>query len=215
VEGQKVWLHGRPVDGSEITVPPNRPIDLSMPVWIARERKAVASDGSAFAVTIAPALESRTPARVAVLVDHSGSMNEAVSLHPGRGTKHQAVKRALAAAAKSLLAGDRLAVWEFDDAATPVGIVNGPRDGKTVDVSAIERLSDPHGGTEIDGALEQIIAEEPESDIHAWSRNSLSSVTTAIGKHKLLSRVSRMLSRVMRMARLKRSSIGKAMWKWT
>lgn len=38
VEGQKVWLHGRPVDGSEITVPLNRPIDLSVPVRFNMDR---------------------------------------------------------------------------------------------------------------------------------------------------------------------------------
>jgi hypothetical protein len=126
---------------------------------------AVAADGSAFAVAIATAEDVRAPLRVAVLVDRSGSMGDVASLLPGRITTHGAVRRGLAAAAASLVAGDRLAVWEFNEAVAPVGMVVGPRDGTAPDLSAIERLGDPGGGTEIGGALESVIAGEPESDI--------------------------------------------------
>ncbi len=183
--GQKISLHGRPVDGSEITVPLNRPIDIAVPIWVPRERRATASDRSAFAVTIAPAPASQAAIDLAVLVDHSGSMDAMVSLVPGKVTKHQAVKRALAVAAKTLSAADRLALWEFDNDVGMVGVLTGPRSGRPVDLSAIDRLSDPAGGTEIGRALQHVIGEEPGSDILVITDGKSHALdVTALSRHR-------------------------------
>ena len=109
---------------------------------------AVAADGRRVTLEIAPAPAGEVALNAVVLVDRSGSMGS----YGGPVTKHEAVVAGLRAAAMSLRAEDRVAVWEFDDTANAVR----PRRGSGF-LGAVEALGAPRGGTDIDGAIAAVL----------------------------------------------------------
>ena len=173
-EGEKAWLHEKPIGSADTVIPLNRPIDIAVPLW-----KPLARRSGEYELTITPLAPFAAAMDLCILVDHSGSMNEIASLLPGRLSSHQVVCRALSNTAQRLQDADRISLWEFDSTPQPVGIVT------RADKSAIARLSPPQGGTCIGVAVEAAIANEPESDILLITDgNSYDLDVTALARHK-------------------------------
>ena len=130
----------------------DRPIVIEIPGHNLRPLHGRAADGRKviFAVAHAPAGEAALDAEL--LVDRSGSMNEAAGA--AGATKSQVVKAALQQVAAGLRADDRIGLWQFDN--VPVRIQPRRNGGFAAAVAA---LSPPGGGTELGRALEAAAAE--------------------------------------------------------
>jgi hypothetical protein len=141
------------------TVPDNRPIELEVSPWTARPCIGRAADGRRVELDIRPAPSLTAPLHLAVLVDHSGSMNERCRNGSGE-TKHAAAARALGRVLAGLESSDRIELWEFDDQATKLGSARG-----AAAAALARRLSEPRGGTQIGRALTRVIDESDVADI--------------------------------------------------
>jgi hypothetical protein len=86
-----VTLHGGELYDGRATVPLNAPIDLTVSAWTPRTLNGYAADGRAVALRVEPAPQVDRALDVAILVDHSRSMEEVCSVEGHRETKHQAV----------------------------------------------------------------------------------------------------------------------------
>ena len=130
----------------------DRPIVIEIQGHRLRPLHGQAADGRMviFAVAHAPVGEAALDAEL--LVDRSGSMNEAAGA--GGATKFQVVQAALQQIAAGLRADDRIGLWQFDN--TPVR-VQPRRNGGFA--AAVMALSPPGGGTELGRALEAAAAE--------------------------------------------------------
>ena len=168
----------RLVDGTlqngQAKVQLNRPIDLVVARWTPRLLQGVTAKGRQVSMRIQPAPMTGGKLDMAVLVDHSGSMNQAAGASGRSQTKHAEVKAALRSLSRKLELGDSIELWEFDDKPARIGSTMdkmGLKDmilprppGKRLE-SLVDRLSDPAGGTEIGKAIANIIEQSRVCDI--------------------------------------------------
>ena len=170
----RVELMGARLSGGKATVALNAPIDLAITDWQPRTLRGRAADRRDVLLRVEPNREVNGTLNVAVLIDHSGSMNEPCVGSPGASTKHQAVKRGLKHAAAGFGPSDMVDLWEFNDKAAQVdlgsrerspGFRHGRRGARAKATELIERLSEPAGGTEIGSALRTVIAKSDAKDL--------------------------------------------------
>jgi hypothetical protein len=160
--GSVSLAHGR-LENDRAEVPLNAPIDLVVADWMPRELTGRAAGGRAVTLRIDPQEAGEAALDLAILIDHSGSMNEACS-RGGSFTKHQAVRSGLETIASKLRDDDAVALWEFDDALNPVGATREAPRGRWFGTGRrgrpgdrlrdlVQQLAAPSGGTEIGAAL--------------------------------------------------------------
>jgi hypothetical protein len=163
-----VAVRSASIDEGHARVPLNAPIDLIVTHATGQELRGVAADGREVILRISPHQGGDMALNVAVVVDHSGSMEEECSDRAGSITKHQAVIAGLRSAAQGLGEEDVIDLWEFDHVLAHVGSthdrVSGRRGSKRL-LSLIARLTLPGGGTEIGAALSGTIAGSDARDI--------------------------------------------------
>jgi hypothetical protein len=161
-------VRGVHVDEGRARVPLNAPIDLAVARAEARELCGVAADGREVILRISPHQAGDKALNVAIVVDHSGSMEGACSGRSGSATKHQAVIAGLRSVAERLGDDDVIDLWEFDHALVHVGSSHDPASrqhgGKRL-LSLIARLTYPAGGTEIGAAVHGVISRTNARDI--------------------------------------------------
>jgi hypothetical protein len=163
-----VAVRGASLDEGRTHVPLNAPIDLIVTHATGQELRGVAADGREVILSVSPHRAGDMALNVAVVVDHSGSMEGECSDRAGSITKHQAVVAGLRSAAQGLGEEDVIDLWEFDHVLAHVGSthdrVSRQRGPKRL-VSLIARLTPPAGGTEIGAALSGTIAGSEARDI--------------------------------------------------
>ena len=154
-------LIGGSLQDRQAEVALNAPIDIEVVGWSQRELNGAAADGSAVALTIAPSAAGEAALDVAMIVDHSGSMEERCSpLQGGRIAKHEAVRGAIKAVARQLGRSDAVDLWEFNSEFRHVGST-----GEATLYELANHLHGPSGGTEIGGALHGVLAGSPARDL--------------------------------------------------
>lgn len=163
----KALLRGMGAIEGQVAVPLNAPIDIEITGWTPKDLCGQAAGGRYAVLRIEPSSETQAPLSTAVLVDHSGSMNETCATIDERQlSKHQAVIAGLDAAAGALRESDAISLWQFGNQASFVGEVRGG--GKPVQErfrSLLRQLHAPQGGTQIGAALGAVIAASSARDI--------------------------------------------------
>ncbi|MCL2713539.1 MAG: hypothetical protein FWD68_02815 [Alphaproteobacteria bacterium] len=167
-----VVLRGGTLQEGRARIPLNAPVDLEVTGWAPRELNGRAADGRAVALRIEPSPAGEASLNAAILVDHSGSMGEACASASRAGNKHKVVVSALRKIAATLTLSDLIDLWEFDDVANFVGSTRpGDRRGllqgtQRSDLARLARtLCGPRGGTNIGGALENVLAASEARDL--------------------------------------------------
>ncbi len=144
-----------PDGGLVAEVPANAPVDIEVTGWSGKELVGRAANGREVFLTIERDADGDEPLDLAMLIDHSGSMQSPCEGRSRRSmSKHQAVRNALRDLGGLLRNGDRIALWEFDHSCRSVGTGDpvGPSEFRRL----VPRLSGPAGGTEIGQALDTI-----------------------------------------------------------
>ena len=146
--------------------PANAPIDIEAQGWKPGVLTGKAWDGRDVSLHMDEPEPDEAPVRLAVLVDHSGSMG---SLCEGNYdaeqyvSKHAAVCDGLRTLAAQLRNTDRLSLWEFDNTCDPVG--GGFATSPEKFASSLAYLTPPRGGTDIGDALEHVFLETDPCDV--------------------------------------------------
>lgn len=141
-------------------VPTNAPIDIEIEGWNRSPLVGLTPRNQAVTVEIEP-LDDGAALDAAIVVDASGSMaGPAAALQPRRGTKHEAVSRALRDLGSMLRPGDRISVWDFQE---DCRLVSPARDWlpERLPASGVHeafaklasKVRDPGGGSDIRRAL--------------------------------------------------------------
>lgn len=145
------------------SIPANAPVDIEFEGWRAGIVTGKAHDGRMVSLDFQPSRAEGEDLSVALLVDHSGSMYARCSGVYEDLSSHEVAKRGLKALAKRLRPSDRLSLWEFDHTCNAVGtgLPLAPKEF----AGQVDRLSDPSGGTEIGGALDEVIRSTERCDI--------------------------------------------------
>jgi hypothetical protein len=167
-----VTLRDAELIDSRAMVALNQPIDLAVSGWSPRDLYGRAADGRAVTLRIEPAASADGAIDAAILVDHSGSMNERCTSADRTDTKHNAVVRGLRTVARAIRAADTIDLWEFDDALDHVGTTAETKDTQHGEqekgdslLTLTSKLRGPRGGTEIGHALEGVISRSRARDI--------------------------------------------------
>jgi len=166
-----VVLLGGGLKGGRARIGLDAPIDLEVTGWSPRDLTGRAADGRTVRFRIEPTPAGEASLNAAILVDHSGSMDEVCTSASRAGTKHKVVVNALRKIAATLTPSDLIDLWEFDDEADFVGSTRpGARGGQpgthTGDLAKLARaLHGPCGGTEIGGALENVLSGSESRDL--------------------------------------------------
>src|SRR5215468_3473268 len=100
--GGTAALIGGTLEGGRAKIALDAPIDLEVTGWTARDLIGRAADGRTVTLRIEPTAAADAPLDVAILVDHSGSMQEACDGDRAGLTKHQAAVGALGGLARTL-----------------------------------------------------------------------------------------------------------------
>jgi Vault protein inter-alpha-trypsin domain len=163
--GGSVVLIGGALEGGRAKIGLDAPIDLEVTGWTPRDLIGRAADGRTVTLRIEPTAAGEAPLDVAVLVDHSGSMQEACAGDRPGLTKHQAAVGALEQVARTAEKSDMVDLWEFDDALTFVGSTRAG-EKRQADLGTLVRgLSGPRGGTEIGGSLDRVLTRSKARDV--------------------------------------------------
>jgi hypothetical protein len=167
-----VGLLGSHLTNGHARAPLNAPIDLTVTHSSAKELHGLAADGREVLLRVTPHHSGDTALNVAILIDHSGSMNEVCSDQAGSVTKHQAVVGGLISIAQILGGADIVDLWEFDTQLVHVGSSKEAAEisarrgqGRQRLLDLIARLSAPSGGTEIGNAVSGTIAGSDARDV--------------------------------------------------
>lgn len=149
--GAPVTIGGRAAEADPVKVPMNQPIDLTVGSWQTTHLTSRSARGEAIELELSPATVSSSTLSLAILVDHSGSMEDVVDNgEAGKKTVHDLVISALKAFSTQLANEDLIDLWEFSHEARRIGQSTG---NKPPFSRLIRELSPPDGGTEINGAL--------------------------------------------------------------
>ena len=159
IDNGTLRVNGRPMVGVPEIVSLNAPIDIVVEGWKPRELKGVAADGRHVSLKMTPALAGRSPLNMAILVDCSGSMNEAWSNNASK-TKYHVVRDALGGMRKTITSRDHVELWDFQDDAVRVGAT--PEEDWS---SILSHMRTPGGGTEIGAAIMAAQAERRLQDV--------------------------------------------------
>ena len=171
-----VSLGGGRLEEGRATVTLDAPIDLVVTGWTPRDLHGRAADGREVILRVEPEKAGNANLDVALLIDHSGSMNEPCSGDDLRITKHEAVVSGLRSVARHLQAGDAIDVWEFDNSPTSIGSTRTASGTPRLDspealspgehlLTLLDRLSGPSGGTEINVAMLEAVANSSARDL--------------------------------------------------
>ena len=148
----------------EAEVPLNAPIDLVIADWSPIETTGVAADGRAVRLSVQPAATGEDGLGVAILVDHSGSMAAAADMvAERRQSAHEVAVEALST--YPCRSGDAFDLWQFDDTSSRVGEITVGQASSSALRDLAAQLDEPCGGTEIGGALENVLAHSKARDI--------------------------------------------------
>ena len=169
-----VRLVGGFLENGEARLKLNRPIDLVIGAWRPRALTGIAADGRSISLLLEPVPSPSTALNVAVLVDHSGSMNEPASAGAHPISKHGLVVAGLRSLSDQLRNSDLVDLWEFDNIAHRIGSTGG--DSRWLDNvlpgsagrklrNLTDRLAAPVGGTEIGSAIAATIDQSPAQDV--------------------------------------------------
>jgi hypothetical protein len=152
-----IRIGGKPYEGGTLKLPMNGPIDILVESLKPRVLRGRGSDGSHIELGLSPAPASSAALDVAILVDHSGSMNSIVRQgERGETTTHELVISGLQTLSPVLRRGDVIDLWEFDSTPRHIGKAAGDHPGELAALA--QRLSPPQGGTEIGLALEKVLS---------------------------------------------------------
>jgi len=150
------------------TVTSGAPIDLIVPLWAPVPLIGRDSSGRTVSLTLTPQTVAECPLNVALLVDHSGSMNGRAG-GDGSLTAHEAARQGVICLADNLCASDSVTLWQFDTTASEVGnVVAGQAslsDAKAELKNLAAQLLPPRGGTEIGGAIQAVFRSSEAHDI--------------------------------------------------
>lgn len=153
--GAPVTIGGRTIGADPIKVRMNQPIDLTVGSWEARPLISRTASGEGIELQICPAPASSSTLNLAILVDHSGSMEEAVGNgEASKKTVHELVVSALKALSTQLKNEDFVDLWEFSDKARKIGQSAG---NQPPFPNLIRELSPPSGGTDINASLSSVL----------------------------------------------------------
>ena len=158
-DGQ-IALRGGSLQNGTARVPLNAPIDLEVSGWTSKELLGRAFDGREVSLTIKPSTTADAALHVALMIDHSGSMDERCSDDSDQ-TKHEAVVRALRRIDSEIGSADIIEIWEFDNNFHRVGSTQG---GNRLN-QIIKQLNKPAGGTEIGRALAGVTHQSKSRDV--------------------------------------------------
>lgn len=156
--GTSALIDGAPIVGS-LRVSLDRPISIEVRDWAARDICGRTAAGEPFTLRIAPMPAEDASLDVAILIDHSGSMNTMCTTG-ARLSKHAAVMLGLSEAGRGFRDADRVNLWQFDDEAEDLGIAHGRHVA-----GLIRMLAPPRGGTEIGRAIDALLAQRPARDV--------------------------------------------------
>jgi hypothetical protein len=163
--GGSAVLIGGALEDERAKIGLDAPIDLEVTGWSPRDLIGRAADGRTVTLRIEPTAAGEASLDVAILVDHSGSMQEACAGDRGGLTKHQAAVGALGRVARTVEKSDMVDLWEFDDALTFVGSTR-VEERRQADLGTLVRaLSGPRGGTEIGGSLDRVLSRSKAHDV--------------------------------------------------
>ena len=149
--GASVTIGGHAVGADPVKVRMNQPIDLTVGSWQPSRLTTRTASGAGIELELSPAPVLSPALNLAILVDHSGSMDEAVGDgEMGRKTVHDLVVSALNGLSTQLASEDFIDLWEFSHEARRIGqsVRNQPPLA-----SLVRKLSAPEGGTEINESL--------------------------------------------------------------
>jgi Vault protein inter-alpha-trypsin domain/von Willebrand factor type A domain len=163
--GASVALIGGALKGGRAKIALDAPIDLEVSGWAPRDLIGRAADGRTVTLRIEPTAAREASLDVAILVDHSGSMQEACADDRPGLTKHQAVIGALGQVTRTAEKSDMVDLWEFDDAVTFVGSTRAEEKRQTDLATLVRALSGPRGGTEIGGSLDRVLTQSRARDV--------------------------------------------------
>lgn len=164
--GQATLLGGprKASKGGSYDITLDAPIEIVVAGWKPGSLQGVAADGREVAIEVTPAPRGETALDVDLLVDRSGSMNEAASgsRESGGESKFDAMMRGLSRYADSRVgSGDRVRAWEFDDAPRLIGSAEGKSRLKVL----FGQIGRPRGSTELGRALDTVIASEGAKNV--------------------------------------------------
>jgi hypothetical protein len=165
-----VSLSGAELKEGRASVPLNAPIDIAVADWTPRDLVGTAGDGRAVNLRLEPAPRGECGLDVAILVDHSGSMNSVCSVQD-HSTKHEALARGLSTCARAISESDTVDLWEFDDALDHIGSTAEQREKQRQQganaffLALIKQLKSPRGGTEIGHALTGVTERSQARDV--------------------------------------------------
>jgi Vault protein inter-alpha-trypsin domain len=163
--GGSAVLIGGALEGGRAKLGLDAPIDLEVTGWSPRDLIGRAADGRTVTLRIEPTAVGEASLDVAILVDHSGSMQEACAGDRLGLTKHQAAVGGLRRVARTIEKSDMVYLWEFDDALTFVGST-WAGENRQADLGTLVRaLSAPRGGTEIGGSLDRVLTRSKARDV--------------------------------------------------
>jgi len=155
--GRARFISGSTVE-SGMSVPMNKSIEVLFPDQIFGEVTGFDAWGRKVSVNLKQSGGSDKNLDVAILLDRSGSTNEAVG-QAGK-TIRVAIEEAVRSAIRQLSDNDYLSIWEFDDDARLVkaGFIREIRNGYL-------RFSEISGGTQIGNSIASVIKKRPSAVI--------------------------------------------------
>jgi hypothetical protein len=162
--GSAVLIGGALEDG-RTKIGLDAPIDLEVTGWSPHDLIGRAADGRTVTLRIEPTSAGAAPLDVAILVDHSGSMQDACAGDGPSLTKHQAAVDALRRLARTAEKSDMVDLWEFDNALAFVGSTRAGEKRQADLDTLVRTLSGPRGGTEIGGALDRVLTQSKARDV--------------------------------------------------
>lgn len=162
------------IEGRE-EIPMNAPIDIAVTGQRTVDLHGCRANGQSVTLRIEPDLLGERSLDVAFLIDHSGSMDSPCWGEDAQISKHDAVRRSLVDAEATLLPGDAVDIWQFDNVASHVGTVDcrsnaapGTLRSEASSVTLYDiarRLAAPSGGTEIGESIQYLLGASSAQDI--------------------------------------------------
>ena len=153
--GAAVKIGGRTAGAEPVQVRMNQPIDLTVGEWQPKPLLSRTAEGAEIRLELSPAPAHSSALSLALLVDHSGSMEDRVSQgETGTTTVHGLVVSALKVLSRQLAKDDFIDLWEFSNFARHLGLSSGNQPPLP---TLIKKLSPPDGGTEINASLSTVL----------------------------------------------------------
>jgi hypothetical protein len=178
------------------------PIEILVTGAAVRPLHGMAADGRTVQLSVTPAAGGDNDLDLVLLQDTSGSMWQPASgrddISDRAASKHEVALRGLAEAAARLRHTDRIDVWAFSDTAHHLGSGVGP----AAVAQALAMIEQPNGGTELQPAIEAVLARRGEADVllvtdgksfaldvHAMARRGARFTVVLVGEDSLAANV--------------------------